>query len=44
VWKPKGKLSSQNENLRLTRDLLLPKLISGETGVEPMDKALAGAA
>ena len=28
-------LSKKNQNLRRTRDLLLPKLISGEVSVEP---------
>ena len=34
-------LSSKNANLRTTRDLLLPKLISGEIPVEAADEAAA---
>jgi type I restriction enzyme S subunit len=29
--------SSKNQNLRKTRDLLLPKLISGQLDVEELD-------
>jgi type I restriction enzyme, S subunit len=33
-------LESKNANLRQTRDLLLPKLISGEIDVESLDSAI----
>lgn len=32
-------LESKNTNLRKTRDLLLPKLISGEIDIESLDSA-----
>jgi len=34
-------LTKKNENLRKTRDLLLPKLISGEIDVESLDSVTA---
>ena len=34
-------LESKNQNLRQTRDMLLPKLISGELDVEELDIAVA---
>jgi type I restriction enzyme S subunit len=34
-------LQIKNQNLRKTRDLLLPKLISGEIDVEKLDIAVA---
>jgi type I restriction enzyme S subunit len=34
-------LINQNANLRRTRDLLLPKLISGEVDVEKIDVRMA---
>lgn len=34
-------LEQQNSNLRATRDLLLPKLISGEIPVEAADEKAA---
>lgn len=36
------KLGAKNRNLRRTRDLLLPKLISGELDVEDLDIAVGG--
>ena len=36
-----GLLGVRNQNLRQTRDLLLPKLISGELDVEELDIAVA---
>ena len=37
VFKHTKNLKSKNRNLRRTRDLLLPKLISGEVDVENID-------
>jgi hypothetical protein len=37
IFDLKIKLRQKNINLRLTRDLLLPKLISGEIDVEALD-------
>ena len=37
-------LAASNTNLRTTRDLLLPKLISGEIGLRAAEKELEAAA
>jgi len=44
MWSQAGVLKRINMNLRATRDLLLPKLISGELDVSAMPKPLALAA
>jgi len=43
IWSLVRNLTHQNENLRATRDLLLPKLISGELDVSelPLPEAIA---
>jgi hypothetical protein len=38
------KLAAQNRNLRAQRDLLLPKLISGEIEIDPAPTSLKEAA
>ena len=41
IWSLIRNVTRKNENLRTTRDLLLPKLISGELDVTAMPEALA---
>lgn len=37
MYEQRHVLSQKNANLRRTRDLLLPRLVSGEVGVEELD-------
>ena len=40
LWKLKRNLEKQNKKLKETRDLLLPKLISGKIDVEEIELAI----
>ena len=44
LWSTLENLQQRNRNLRNTRDLLLPRLISGEIEVAALEEELAGAA
>ena len=44
LWRTLQALTSQAANLRTTRDLLLPRLISGELSVADLDIAVPEAA